>query len=223
VAKKEDPTSHERFLAVLQRLYRPDASAAGTQDSTSLLSRGLLVELFWLRMSESLQDVAADKARHFSSASSRAYPLLRRAAVEVLRSMQDWADQGSAGAVGPFGNAELDSAQEVVEVSSEGGDATARGAGMFGSSLWTKEDMLACGAASAWSWARSSAVAPKAATALAQQGAGGQSGEAEPKEHSLVAGLRPMRDKYLHLAFQRMSAPIAQMFPELEGYTGIAP
>ena len=39
-------------------------------------------------------------------------------------------------------------------------------------------------------------------------------------EHNLVAGLKPMKDRYLLVSLNRMTAPILQMFPEVEGYTG---
>ena len=37
----------------------------------------------------------------------------------------------------------------------------------------------------------------------------------------LVAGLRPFRDRYLVGVLGRMTQPILQMFPEVDGYTGI--
>jgi len=33
--------------------------------------------------------------------------------------------------------------------------------------------------------------------------------------------MRPIRDRYLLITLSKMSAPIMQMFPELEGFTGI--
>ena len=42
-------------------------------------------------------------------------------------------------------------------------------------------------------------------------------------EHTLVTGFKPIRDRYLINSFGRMTAPILQMFPELEGYTAAVP
>ena len=39
-------------------------------------------------------------------------------------------------------------------------------------------------------------------------------------EGGLVGGLKPFRDRYLAGALGRMTGPVLQMFPEMEGYTG---
>ena len=40
-------------------------------------------------------------------------------------------------------------------------------------------------------------------------------------EGGLVGGLKPLRDRYLTGSLSRMTGPVLQMFPEMEGYTGI--
>lgn len=40
-------------------------------------------------------------------------------------------------------------------------------------------------------------------------------------EGGLVGGLKPFRDRYLAGALGRMTGPVLQMFPEMEGYTGV--
>lgn len=98
VAKKEDPTTHEKFLSVLQNAQplhaqtHNSSSNASTRSTMSLLSKGLLLDLFWLRLAESLHDVAADKVKHFAVASSRAYPYVRKAAVEILQNLRNWTE-----------------------------------------------------------------------------------------------------------------------------------
>jgi len=42
-------------------------------------------------------------------------------------------------------------------------------------------------------------------------------------EHNAIQGLKPIRDRYLLITLSKMSAPIMQMFPELEGFTGMLP
>ena len=39
-------------------------------------------------------------------------------------------------------------------------------------------------------------------------------------EGGLVGGLKPLRDRYLTGSLSRMTGPVLQMFPEMEGYTG---
>ncbi len=109
VAKKEDPTTHEKFISVLQNaqhLHAHTHSSGGTtsaRTTTSLLSKGLLLDLFWYRLAESLHDVAADKVKHFALASSRAYPYIRKAAVEILQNLRSWTDgEGAVRAPGSW-------------------------------------------------------------------------------------------------------------------------
>lgn len=108
VAKKEDPATHEKFTSVLQRLGAGNAPSGAQshhqkshhhhphyqqqQTTNSLLSRGLLLELFWHRLADALQEVANDKVRAFSAASTRAYPYIRRAAVEMLQDLRGWTE-----------------------------------------------------------------------------------------------------------------------------------
>ena len=40
-------------------------------------------------------------------------------------------------------------------------------------------------------------------------------------EGGLVGGLKPLRDRYLTGSLSRMTGPVLQMFPEMEGYTGM--
>jgi hypothetical protein len=111
------------------------------------------------------------------------------------------------------------------------------GGGMFGSLQWSQDDLLnsvsAQSTRSRQPHTRSAHTKDRRGEGSAEtedassarldsqsQSAGEQLLVREPKEHHLVLGLKPMRDKYLITALGRMSAPIAQMFPELEGYTG---
>jgi hypothetical protein len=49
IAKKEDPTTHERFIDVLKQAPQSASNVA------TLLSAGRLVDVFWFRLSTSLQ------------------------------------------------------------------------------------------------------------------------------------------------------------------------
>lgn len=110
VAKKEDPSTHEKFTSVLQRLGTGNALGSPhhhhqkhhhphhqQQTTNSLLSRGLLLELFWHRLADAMQEVANDKVRAFTAASTRAYPYIRRAAVEMLLDLRGWTETENGG------------------------------------------------------------------------------------------------------------------------------
>ena len=302
VAKKEDPTTHEKFIHVLQRLGNNSSnninsgSYSTNYDETqnqshgfvtnALLSKGLLLELFWHRLEVSLQDVASDKVKHFSVASSRAYPYIRKAAVEILQNLKNWTDNdmtrelngigapfslhsgnssnnnnyalddfsvlGSGNSAGTgdanIENADFDHSNDVVAL--DGGALI--GAGLFGSLDWTQDDLLGtistvnsvnafrnrqaklkanvnsstgsrAGSSSGAlvnSEGRANIVHKNRASWEDSADSSHKETKERDREHSLVLGLKPMRDKYLIVVLSRMSAPIAQMFPELDGYTG---
>eukprot|EP01034_Spumella_vulgaris_P034218 gene34218-42193_t len=113
VAKKEDPSSHEKFSEVLRRVGSVNGRHSITDTnnvSQQYLITGQLLELYWFRLSIALNDISADKLRTHSLAASRAYPYLRRAAVEVVGNLQQWTekdsqrDQSSGGGGGNWGN-----------------------------------------------------------------------------------------------------------------------
>jgi len=252
VAKKEDPSTHEKFTAVLQRLgtgancnsnNAPHSQQHQQQTTNSLLSRGLLLELFWHRLADSLQEVATEKVRAHSAASTRAYPYIRRAAVDMLQNLRSWTEaEGGAAQPGGGGALRLLAGEDDGFGDESGGDGAedAGGAcGMFGSLMWSQNDLLGSAfgpASSAFSVSAAQSKRDMASRSSKHRsnnsntdfdseerspvGDGASSASRDPKEHSLVLGLKPMRDKYLVTALARMSAPIAQMFPELEGYTG---
>jgi len=133
-----------------------------------------------------------------------------------------------------FSRADMNGAEgEDFEDETDGGNGAT--CGMFGSLLWSQADLLgsAIGTSSSSSRAGKRELTRNRESQRVDGGenkhgseAGGQShsihssNNKESKEHSLVQGLKPMRDKYLLGVLAKMSAPIAQMFPELEGYTG---
>jgi hypothetical protein len=85
VAKKEDPTSHVRFIDVLRAVGNSSGSGSG---ATALLASGKLLELFWSQLCLGLQDVAADKLKSQPLAASRIYPFLRKAAVDIVDNLK---------------------------------------------------------------------------------------------------------------------------------------
>lgn len=310
VAKKEDPTTHEKFMSVLQRIgginvnshrqhtqqqrtYSMSNLSNGTTESNVntnyYLSSGQLLELFWYRFSLSMQDVAMEKVRSYHGTAARAYPYIRRAAVEVLFNMKLWSEQDSVAdnmASGGFLAASnlmlvhgtLNSSADMAGIdfdnyseagytdecnaipNTEGPASSAsafdfdgigggpNSAGVFGSLGWTQNDLLgSLGQHSTGSVLRrnklvhlgdNSAVSPCLGSSVAmdeqqqnshnafyaqKQGQKQPQHDATSADHCLVQGLKPMRDKFLGNALTRMTAPILQMFPELEGYTAAIP
>lgn len=86
VAKKEDPSTHKRFLDVLKA--SGDHSNGSNNAATSLLLQGNLVELFWERLQASLADISLEKSKAQPIVASRLYPMLRKAGVDVVQSLK---------------------------------------------------------------------------------------------------------------------------------------
>lgn len=78
ISKKEDPTSHKKFSDVMR---------ATVQNNPSL-SACRLLDVFWERLSISLNDMAAEKMKTQPTAGARIYPCLRKAAIEILQSLE---------------------------------------------------------------------------------------------------------------------------------------
>jgi hypothetical protein len=110
------------------------------------------------------------------------------------------------------------------DVDNGGSGGSGAGAGLFGSLAWSQEDLLrsAYGTGTLGGHRRGLGNAVQLIVAPADL-AEDRASIVLQQEHSLVSGLRPLRDKYLLAVLSRMSAPILQMFPELEGYTAAVP
>ena len=80
VLKKEDPSTHQKFVDVLYN--QNDIAASSSSLGNQYLCEGKLVEFFWQRLSASLHDVFVDKLRGVAHG-YRLYPSLRKASLEV--------------------------------------------------------------------------------------------------------------------------------------------
>ncbi len=232
VAKKEDPTSHEKFSEVLRRAGsvngRQQTAATATNISQQYLVSGQLLELFWFRLSIAINDIAADKIRTHSLAASRAYPYLRKAAVEVVTNLQQWTEKDSQRDIGSgSGNGLLFSAFPTDLLSAANRDSHSQ----FGSLQWSQDDLLGCSSSSRFgtATARKNDTRQTSGVRRAQDGSfardtgssdssGGLEGVADCH---LVSGFKPIRDRYLAAALKRMTVPIEQMFPDVDGYSGV--
>lgn len=263
IAKKEDPSTHMRFVEVLR--------SSDTLGESSDLTSGNLIDLFYNRLVVSLQDVISEKIKRYPLAAARVYPSLRKAAADVSSELKAMASKHSGSVedvmLSIFSGYEGSSCVEMGSI---------RANNCFGSLSWSLEDStlgqlstvphlpgaLTGGALSqrhhhagpapvGYSCmqfrATDDAHEGAALGALLESwpGLGSQSGlhshdgsgargteerdvsgailTHSMQERGLLEGLRPMRDRYLIGVFSRITAPIQQMFPELEGYTSAVP
>jgi hypothetical protein len=263
VAKKEDPSTHVRFIDVLR--------AAGNASNNPVLASGRLLELYWNQLCMGLQDVAAEKLRAQPHAASRIYPFLRKAAVDIVENLKALSNRdlnrdaqigiGFSGLVG-FTGVDADLFEAGSTNAASGSAPATSGEGVFGSLSWSAGgDLLgSLGMGSRRSGMRAGGVllprtgavhVTEGGTIAITTGSSGRSkdrdrdredrrraviedvsaGEADEAsrvaalmaatDSGLVGGLKPLRDRYLAGALSRMNAPVNQMFPEMEGYTGM--
>ena len=266
VAKKEDPTTHEKFLDVLKRVDKHSVANNNNNNNNnnnspqnvaqSALSNGQLLELFWHRLSLALSDVAIEKIRAHPIAASRAYPYLRKAAMDLLENLKALTERdmirdfhsGSSTGSNFLPSKEFTESLYVDSTSAStnsfiGGKRRDTGY-MFGSLQWSQNDLLSTlemgslsrvSARNHYNRANiSNAYKDRLDTNThsgARRGQHTSSTTGSPSrdsavtgmEHNLVVGLKPIKDRFLLLSLGRMTAPIMQMFPEVEGYTAAIP
>ena len=214
VSKKEDPTTHRRFLEVLR--VRVGNGAAATTGNQSLAA-GRLLDLFWERLKDSLQEMATEKIKTQPIASNRIYPYLHRAAVEIVQNLAVLSARDLArDAQGVVAFSGLTAPQ--VAGGGAGSAGLAQDGGMFGSLSLPQDELLGLLGVTK---RRSRQKDRDGARDRSARGAGEALGGGP--EQGLVKGLGPMRDRYLVGCFNRMVHPITQMFPEMEGYTAAVP
>lgn len=209
-ARKEDPSTHRPFIEILAEL--PDSTG------NSLLKKGQLLQMFWQRFSVSFQAVSSDLLRNYPTITVLLYPFLRKSATEILRNMQNVIERDrlieSGYSVLPSNsyssNANKVRAQPAISIDNG-----------FGSATWTQGDLFASlgmGIRKGGIFSRSSGFGHNPAgrdtdssTVLAEFNS----------EALLVGSLGVIRDRFLMASFSRMCFPINQMFPEMDGYTGM--
>lgn len=219
VSKKEDPATHKRFMDVLK-------IRVGNGQHNQNLANGRLLELFWERLIDSLQEIATEKIKGQPLAANRIYPFLRKAAVEIVDNLRVLSirdlqrdSQGLVGAssVGAGSSSALDST---------GGGTWALDGGMFGSLALPQDELLGLLGVSAKkriSRARNDRISGNSRGNHRANSNNSETNSNDLSEQGLVKGLGPMRDRYLVGCFNRMVHPIMQMFPEMEGYTAAVP
>jgi hypothetical protein len=129
VAKKEDPSSHVRFVEVLRA-----SEAVGLAEFS-----GNLLELFYSRLLVSLTHVVSEKIKRFPLAAARVYPSLRKAAADVAAELRAMADKHT-GSVEDVMLSIFSGAGAGEDRSRGGGGGPQRANTCFGSLSWSLED-----------------------------------------------------------------------------------
>ena len=219
IAKKEDPTTHKKFLDILRQTVTNNPS----------LRDGRLLDVFWERLSVSLQDLATEKIKAQPVAVARIYPCLRKAAVETLRSLEllSTREKNRDLSMTSVMNSGTDFGSNGINTA---GNSQELGSGVFGNTLWTPSEMVmgAIGISNKGAGLRKSRARLNEGSRVGLGSdrlsmLGSRGGNDPIESHGLIAGLRSMRDRYLLAALGRMTTPVHQMFPELAGYEGTVP
>eukprot|EP01038_Epipyxis_sp_PR26KG_P011157 gene11157-14969_t len=231
ISKKEDPTTNEKFIDVLKKL---SLLSNNNNNITSFLSQGNIIDLYWERLSISLQDIASDKLRNYPNAASRSYPYIRKAGFDILENIKQISDNNNI-------NVPSDSSNNYNLQ-----DSNNSREGTFGSLQWSQEDLLSSigfGLNKRFNSHNSSTSLTNSEImihnnnnkyrerwAMLSMSVDAQDNsnkftknDNEQIDHDLITGLKPLRDRYLINVLNRMTGPIMQMFPEMEGYTAAIP
>ena len=231
VSKKEDPTTNRKFSSVLL-----DCSS----DNEHLRNCELL-DLFWEYLARDMQGLAAELLKANPIAASRVYPSLRRMSSDIMHSIALISTKETAGfSSGPSAGSSstrsvgLGGAYRKIAASSYGifgsrswDDSGAQGLSLEGPSLWGLEALGGLDSkntftaiATVTSSSNGPGVTDRDASSLFSQADGSLE---TVTQRGLVLGLKPLRDKYLGNAHGRMTGPVLQMFPEIDGYTAAVP
>ena len=247
IAKKEDPSTHKKFMTVLFRDMASASTIGQLKDQNITYSPKSeyfsLLELYWKRLSSSLQDVLFSKIKHHPVSAPRIYPNLRRAAVEVYEAFKvlaagDVAENEAYGTnYGVFDGLPVqDDSNGWGEEDKECEMGVRRSTSLFGSIGATATSLSSFGlvvapATYASLRMKRALAAEKSkekgmltASAYTPTSRGrADSSAAASLEEGILPSLSPLRDRYLMAALSRMTAPVLQMFPEVEGYTAAVP
>lgn len=231
IAKKEDPTTQMKFIEILKKLV----SSSSFMKNNDLLANGKLLELFWERLS--LQDISNQKVKSQPIASSRLYPLLRKATIDIVMHMKAVAIQDSnRDHIGFISSTQEDKWMEGISLSNtltSSNTFTSNSTPIFGSLSWQNQDIIpSLGLTNAHyrecnktsnnilTISKLMKTKPLKSSNIILV----KSNEMNEEESSgLLLGLKAFCDRYLLGALSRMNFPIYQMFPETEGYTAAIP
>ena len=193
--KKEDPSTHKRFIEVLRQTV-----GNSTNQTNIFMSKGELVSLFWSRFASSLQDICIEKLKYNSTTTVLLYPYLRKAGIEAFYSIENMYARNSDD--DKFGNSSItfdmndtifqNSTHEILSSSYEEIFCT------IGLNSKLIESRL------------SNDLSNDVDTKHRKDGSIDQ-------DKGFVIGLKPILTNYLMNVLSKLNAPILQMFPSLDG------
>ena len=218
INKKEDPVTHKKLLEILEGspLFQRVNSPGGSSNK--------LFTIFWDRLAVTLVDTVAAKLKRNPVVSIRMYPYLRNASIDILDNistlaMRDYTrDAQSSMSAAPTGgyNSYRSSEHQLF-------GSLYQNNLLFGSLSMNHQMNLL----SSYGMASSIDASSKSdhVTRKKQLTTEYASSDAPTNttETGLLLGLKPLKDKYISSALQRMTAPILQMFPSNDnvGYNNI--
>ena len=239
VSKKEDSSTRTRFTDCLARYG--EGMGVQTRVDVQYLRSGRLLTLFFSRLSSRLADCMADKSRVNPTVSLKLYPYLRVAAQSLLSAVSspgndyDGSGEGSERSEAAFEYAGESKASRNSSSASERTTAPTgvfgamnSGASSFGAGSYLSVSATLGSFPAIKSTGSSSAFGINSGTEMSPAAPSPGSGTTLPLtvgvgDAPLVDGFRPLLEKYLSASYTKMSTPVQQMFPQLEGYTAAVP
>lgn len=210
--KKVDTATHRRFTDILSTF---DTSTVLQNDELGKIwlsnlnhkdyfKKCDLVPLFLEKLSSSIHDAIAEKARHYPVAAVLLFPYLHKSGIEAFSSFQK--------IVSRYYGRDPFEALRLNSVSTNSSDFRVSNLNLFGSLSYSYDDLfISLGIGSNSGTSRSKdLLTVEMSTSRAEKG----------NEVTLITGLKPFKDKYLSNVNFTTSEPIHMMFPQMEGYTG---
>eukprot|EP00605_Chrysophyceae_sp_TOSAG23-4_P001608 GSChrysophyteH1.ASY1.ANO1.1768.1 assembled CDS len=208
IYSKEDPTTRQNFAQILLELGSQSHYASDGDSTTARYMQYLhnsdLVRLYWCRLMPHLRDVTSEKVRSLPQVALKLYPYLRRVCQLISQKF-------------------LQDEEKLITVPGGMGGGLSTSLGLFGTSTLPPTHLL-----HNTEKQHNSLNRFQVKTLVTHpKGLGEDDSDLADTSHAesidLAEGLKPMRDRYLLAAFQRMTQPIHLMFPEMEGYTAAIP
>ena len=220
VSKKEDPSTSRKFIDVLNE--------SSTNDKQ--LRRGLLLDVFWEKFASSFHKLLQETYKEFPVASARLFPFLRRAALETVQSSRAVSNKNSEHLSVSSSSSSPSSASPVITIRGGKGDIRRSKKGIFGCRSWEennqdKFNISRWGLDAIGALPLSNGKLPNNLYSFKLEGRvlTRLDDQIEDSSMKLEGSMKLLGDSYLMNALTRMSAPVNQMFPELDGYAAVVP
>eukprot|EP01035_Chromulina_nebulosa_P018305 gene18305-23990_t len=198
IIKKEDPNTQKKFLDILKSNLSGHATSNSQPNYYDYLSSGRLLDLYWDRIVDQLNDITYQKVKKQPIAASRVYPSIRKAVSDIVHLIQ--------------ASTVKESARDGIEISTNRSQSSSS---VFGSLTYDFDDQISLGGFNLTTTVTNKSSIPLSTNTNQSDGPIDLIG--------LLAGFKPFRDRFLLGSLSRMNSPILQMFPEMDGYTAAIP